>query len=80
MKQVFLIALDGTGVSEGHSILGFLSNNDIVSIRNYIKNMYGLTLQQQLPNEYDFQYGKHWEYATDDCNVNVHIDVCYNLE
>lgn len=80
MKQVFLIALDGAGVSEGHSILGFLSKNDIVSIRNYIKNMYDLTLQQQLPNEYDFQHGKHWEYTTDDCNVNVHIDVCYNLE
>lgn len=79
MKRVFLVSLDGTGVCGGHSIIGFLSDNDKEIIANYIKNQYGLTLQKQLPNKFTFQNDYHWEYTTDNHDVNVHVDVCYNL-
>lgn len=80
MKKVYLIALDGTAVDAGHHILGFLSSNNQYIITNYIKNIFGLTLQNLLPNKVSFQNGCHWEYLTDRPGVNVHVDVCYNLE
>lgn len=80
MKRVFLVSLDGTGVCGRHSIIGFLSNNDKETITNYIKNQYGIALQDLLPNKFSFQDGYHWEYMTDNFDVNVQVDVCYNLE
>ncbi len=79
MKRVFLVSLDGTGVAGGNTIIGFLSSNDKNIIANYIKHEYGLTLQDLLPNKFSFQEGYHWEYTTDGSNVNVHVDVCHNL-
>lgn len=79
MKRVFLVSLDGTGILGGHKIIGFFSNNTKEIIANYLKNMYKLTLQDQLENLYTYQNGYHWEYTTNNPDVNVHVDVCYNL-
>lgn len=80
MKKVFLVSLNGTAVHAGHQILGFISNNNKELIANFLKNMYKLTLQAQLPNKFTFQNGNHWEYLTNNPHVNIHVDVCYNLD
>ena len=80
MKRVFLVLLDRTGVAGEHHIIGFISSNNRNVIANYIKERYDLMLQDLLPNRFSFQDGVHWEYLTDRPGVNVHVDVCYNLE
>ena len=79
MKRVFLVSLDGTGVAGEHRIIGFISSNNRELIANFIKERYGLILQDLLPNRFSFEDGVHWEYLTDRLNVNIHVDLCYNL-
>ena len=33
-----------------------------------------------IPNKFAFQKGCHWEYNTNRENVNVHIDIVYNIK
>lgn len=80
MKKVFLVSLDGTGVAGEHHIIGFISNNNRELIANFIKEQYGLILQDLLPNRFDFQNGYHWEYSTNRLDIDVHVDICYNLD
>lgn len=80
MKQVFLVSLNGTAVHAGHQILGFISNNNQEIIDNYVENRYGLRLRHLLPNRFSWQDGCHWEYSTNRLNVDVHVDICDNLE
>lgn len=80
MKQVFLVSLVGSGVAGGRSVLGFLSSNDKEMITNYIKNMYKIKVKHQLQNKFSFQNGNHWEYITSNLDVDVHVDLYYNLD
>lgn len=79
MKKVFLVSLDGTGVTEGHLIVGFVSRPSKNIIRNYIKNKYEFTLQDLLPNELNSYKGYYRKYTTDNPDVNVCVEICYNL-
>lgn len=79
MKKVFLVSLDGKGVVGEHHIIGFISSNNREFIANFIKEQYGLILQDLLPNRFDFQDGLHWNYRTNKFGVNIHVDLCYNL-
>ena len=80
MKRVFLVSLDGLGVAGEHHIIGFISSNNRELIANFIKNMYKLTLQDLLPNKDYFLNSNHQEYTTNNPHVNIHVDICYNLE
>lgn len=80
MKRVFLVSLDGTAVHAGHQILGFVSNNNQEIIDNYVDNIYGLRLRHLLPNRFSWQDGCHWEYSTNRLGVDVHVDICHNLD
>lgn len=79
MKKVFLVSLDGLGVAGEHHIIGFISSNNRELITNFIKEQYGLILQDLLPNRFDFQNGIHWEYSTNRLDIDVHVDIYYNL-
>ena len=80
MKRVFLVSLDGLEVAGEHHIIGFISSNNRELITNFIKEQYGLILQDQLPNRFDFQNGYHWEYSTNRLDIDVHVDIYYNLD
>ena len=80
MKRVFLVSLNGIGVAGEYTVIGFLSSNNRDVLAAYIKKHYDLILQDQLPNEFGDPNDYHWEYATDSSYVNIHVDVCYNLD
>ena len=80
MKRVFLVSLDGLGVAGEHHIIGFISSNNRELIANFIKEQYGLILQDQLHNMFDFQNDIHWEYSTNRLDIDVHVDIYYNLD
>lgn len=80
MKKVFLVSFDGIGVFNNHQIIGFLSSNDRELIANFIKNWYQLTLQDLLPNKLFCLNSYHQEYTTDNPHINIHVDICYNLD
>lgn len=80
MKQVFLITLVGPGVAGRQAILGFLSSNNKEMIAIYIKNKFNLILEEELINKFTHQIGNHWEYSTNRLDVDVHVDIYYNLD
>lgn len=80
MKSVFLVSLHGTGVWGQHQVMGFLSRNDKDLITNIVKNQHGIILRDLLPNRFTFQNGCHWEYSTNRLDVDVHVDICENLD
>lgn len=80
MKRVFLVTLVGPGVAGRHCILGFLSSNNKEMIATYIKNKFNLILEEELMNQFTHQIGRHWEYSTNRLDVDVHVDICKNLD
>lgn len=80
MKQIFLVSLVGPGVVGANSIIGFISSHNREVIANHLDLAYSLVLKDLLPNRFKFQDGYHWEYTTDNYDINVHVDVCGNLE
>lgn len=80
MKQVFLIVLEGTGVTEKYLIVGFISRPDREVIANYIKNQYKLILQDMVINETTFSKTYYRKYTTNNPDVNVCVEICYNLD
>lgn len=79
MKQIFLVSLVGYGVAGKRFIIGFLSSNKKEIIATYIKNKFNLILDEELMNQFNWQIGHHWEYSTNRFDVDVHVDICYNL-
>lgn len=80
MNSIYLITLVGQAVCGCRSIVGFTESNDKGVINRYIKKQYNITLGSIRPNKFVFQNGCHWEYTTNKENVNVHIDIVYNIK
>ena len=77
---IFLISLVGEKVNSGKSIIGYTDGNDKNVIASYVKDRFNLILGEQLQNKYSFQNGIHWEYETDNADVNVHVDIIDKIE
>ena len=80
MNSIYLITLVGQAVYGCRSIVGFTESNDESVINRYIEEHYNVTLNSLIPNKFTFQNGCHWEYSTNKENVNVHIDIVYNIK
>ena len=80
MNRIYLITLIGEGVHSGKSVIGFTESRDESNINRYIEKEYNLTLGSIIPNKFVFQNGCHWEYTTNRENVDVHIDIVYNIK
>ena len=79
MNSIYLITLVGQAVYGGRSIVGFIESNNESDVTRYIEEHYNITLGSIIPNKFVFQNGYHWEYTTNKENVNVHIDIVYNI-
>ena len=79
MDKIYLITLVGQAVCGCRSIIGFTESKDEGDINRYIEEQYNLTLGSIIPNKFVFQNGCHWEYTTNRENVDVHIDIVYNI-
>lgn len=80
MNSIYLITLIGSAVHSGKSVIGFTESKDEGDINRYIEKQYNLTLGSIRPNKFVFQNGCHWEYTTNRENVDVHIDIVYNIK
>lgn len=80
MNSIYLITLVGQAVCGCRSIVGFTESNDEGVINRYIEEHYNVTLDSVIPNKFTFQNGCHWEYTTNKENVDVHIDIVYNIK
>lgn len=80
MNSIYLITLIGSSVHSGKSVIGFTESKDEGDINRYIEKQYNLTLGSIRPNKFVFQNGCHWEYTTNRENVDVHIDIVYNIK
>ena len=80
MNSIYVISLVGQSVFGCRSIVGFSESNDESVINKYIEEHYNITLGEIIPNKFAFHNGCHWEYNTNRENVNVHIDIVYNIK
>lgn len=80
MDKIYVISLVGQAVYGCRSIVGFTESNDESVIIRYIEEHYNVTLGSIIPNKFVFQNGCHWEYSTNRENVDVHIDIVYNIK
>lgn len=80
MNKIYLITLVGQAVFGGRQINGFMEANNEGDVNRYIEEHYNITLGSIIPNKFAFQNGCHWEYTTNKENVDVHIDIVYNIK
>ena len=80
MNRIYLVTLVGRAIFGCRQIIGFSESNDETDINKYIKEKYNITLGSIKPNKFVFQNGCHWEYSTNKENVDVHIDIVYNIK
>lgn len=80
IDRIYVITLVGQAVCGCRSTIGFIESNDEHYINKYIEKEYNLTLASIIPNKFVFQNGCHWEYSTNRENVDVHIDIIYNIK
>lgn len=80
MNRIYLITLVGQAVCGCRSIVGFMEANNESDVSRYIEEHYNITLGKVIPNKFVFQNGCHWEYTTNRENVDIHIDIVYNIK
>ena len=80
MDRIYLVTLVGQAVFGCRSIIGFIESKDESYINRYIEKHYNISLGSIRPNKFVFQNGCHWEYSTNKENVDVHIDIVYNIK
>ena len=80
MDSIYIISLIGQAVCGCRSTIGFIESKDEHYINRYIEKEYNLILGSIKPNKFVFQNGCHWEYSTNRENVDVHIDIVYNIK
>ena len=80
MDRIYLITLVGQAVFGCRSIVGFIESNNESDVIRYIEEHYNITLGEVIPNKFTFQNGSHWEYNTNRENVNITIDIVYNIK
>lgn len=80
MDRIYLVTLVGQAVCGCRSIMGFIESKDESYINKYLEKEYHITLSSIIPNKFVFQNGCHWEYSTNRENVDVHIDIVYNIK
>ena len=79
-EKIFIVSLVGKKVSNGKSIIGYINNNDMCTIVSYVKNKHNINICERILNEFSYQNGIHWEYETDNANINVHVDIIDKIE
>ena len=80
IDRSYLITLVGQAVFGCRQIIGFTESNDEGIINRYIEEYYNVSLNSVIHNKFTFQNGCHWEYSTNRENVDIHVDLIYNIK